>query len=132
MSEEPAFVPRNFLIYPNFFGKQARPDVRLARSFAGAARLAWAIEQHELALAMNLLMAKMDRSGPEVAAMLDMKSRNLWSKLTGRAPAKEDDLIMWSWLTDTPRRTIPVRELLFDPTAVHVPTLGRLDLETLD
>ena len=90
------------------------------------------MQQQELANAMFHLRTTAEKSIPEVAAILGIQRRQLWSKLTGRSPAQEDDLITWSWMTDTPRRTAPLRELLEDPSRFHVPRLGRIRLETLE
>lgn len=97
-----------------------------ATNYADAVRLAWAIEQYELSLAMGVIMDDFERDTPEVAASLDMPRRQLWSKLTGRAPAKVSDLIMWSWLTNKQHKRPPVRELLVNPTNVLIPSLHRI------
>jgi hypothetical protein len=134
VSQPPSFVPRDLLVVPGYFETQEPKNLQwhLATDYLGAVRLAWAMQQQELANAMFHLRTTAEKTIPEVAAILGIQRRQLWSKLTGRSPAQEDDLITWSWMTDTPRRTAPLRELLEDPSRVHVPRLGQIRLETLE
>lgn len=134
MSQPPSFVPRDLLVVPGYFETQEPKNLewRLATDYPGAVRLAWAMQQQELANAMFHLRTAAEKTTPDVAAILGIPRRQLWSKLTGRSPAQEDDLITWSWMTETPRRTKPLRELLEDPNRVLVPRIRPLRFETLE
>ena len=85
---------------------------------ARRAKLARAREQHELALAVHLLCLKHRNSIPDLAQRLDQRRESLWSKLTGRAPAREEDLILWAWLTGERWRDYQLAGLCAEPIAM--------------
>lgn len=121
MPRPPAFVPRELLEVPEFFGEQEEPRWQDAVSFEGALRLARAREQHELAYVIYCMRLKRDRSVPDVAAMLGLPAANLRRKLQGEVPAQEEDLIAWCWLTGEQRRNYQPERLLENGAAVEIP-----------
>ena len=105
MANPPSFVPRDFLEVPEFFGVHEDVTWHLAKDYAGAARLARSREQHELAYRIWLLRTEHKNSVQDVADVLGQRRENLWSKLNGKTPATEEDLIRWAWLVGEARRT---------------------------
>ena len=121
---KPSFVPRDLLVVPLSFGKRDDVEWSLAYDYEGAILLARAREQHDLALAINLLMEKYQLSKSYVARELGVPRATLTRKLTGAVPAQENDIIAWCWLTGESRRSYRPEHLLADPSAVILPRLG--------
>jgi hypothetical protein len=117
------FIPAELLTVPGFFGEQEDVTWILAHDLEGAIRLAWAREQHELALLIHLRRVPMELSIPDVAARLGVMASDLRRKLKGRFPAQMEDLYLWCWYLDEPRRNFRPEDLLTDPTLVSVPRL---------
>ncbi|MGH8981388.1 MAG: hypothetical protein ACRDWE_10275 [Acidimicrobiales bacterium] len=124
MSVPPSFVPRRLLRVPGFFGEQEDVEWKLARDVEGAVRLARAREQHDLAFVLHRRRLELERSVPDIAAHLGVPRGNLVSKLTGRAPATEGDLIRWCWFLDEKRRSYRPEDLLEHPERTYVPRLS--------
>ena len=118
MAFPPAFVPRELLEVPGYFGVQRDVTWRLADDVAGAIRLARAREQHVLAYAVHLLRLRYDNSIPDMADRLGQRREGLWRKLTERQPAQEEDLILWCWLAGESRRSYQPDGLVSEPIAM--------------
>lgn len=123
MPGKPAFVPRDLLRVPGFFGEQEDPVWKYAEDVAGAVRLARAREQHELAFIMYYRSKELELSIPDIAARLEVPRGNLGRKLAGYVPAQENDIIIWCWFLDEPRRTYTAERLFANKTLVVVPRL---------
>jgi hypothetical protein len=77
---ERPFVPQRLMEIPAFFGRQERVKWILAEDVAGAALLARAMEQHELALLIHLRQ-KADRTYiPDLAVQLGQKHKTADSR----------------------------------------------------
>ncbi len=124
MPGTPAFVPRELLRVPGFFGEQEDPVWIYAADLAGAVRLARAREQHELAFLMYYRSKELGLSIPDVAARLGVPRGNLGRKVAGYVPAQENDIITWCWFLDEQRRTYRPEELFGRSAQVFVPRLS--------
>ncbi|MHB8219679.1 MAG: hypothetical protein ACYDHU_05070 [Acidimicrobiales bacterium] len=84
-------MPRDLLVVPGYFETQDPKNLEwhLATDFPGAVRLARAMQQQELANAMFHLRTTVEKTIPEVAAVLGIKRRLRWSKLTGRSATRQ-------------------------------------------
>jgi hypothetical protein len=114
MPHRPAFVPRSHLENGKDFGIDRDAMWNFASSFEDAIELARAREQHELACSINELRENGKNSIHDIAEELGETEDTFWRKLTGRAPAQEEDLIVWSWLTGENRRTYSPKDLAGD------------------
>lgn len=123
-----SFSPRNLLEHADDFGMEADVVWRYASNLDEALRLSRAIDQHTQALGINRLLRRGRHSMTDLARVLGERSETLAAKLRGRAPAPERDLILWSWMTATPRTHRPISELVrLAPgadTASLLPVLG--------
>jgi hypothetical protein len=106
------------MVVEDFFGQQEDVEWRLARDLPGALKLARSREQHELALMVHRQCMKYRLSYPDLAARLEQRRESLWSKLTGRSPAREADLILWAWLTGERRRSYEPAGLTATPILI--------------
>ncbi len=121
MPTPPSFVPRDLLIWPGYFGRHADAEYYLARDLP-AMQLAWAREQHELALAVEERLNQCQNSIADLAAGTGQGARMLGEKVSGKCPAINTELILWCWLTGKTRLSCKV-ELLEDPDVpVRVPS----------
>jgi hypothetical protein len=103
------------MLVEEYFGQQEDVRWELARDLPGALKLARAREQHELALAVHLLLLAGRNSIPDLAETLEQRRESLWAKLTGRWPASEEDLFLWAWLTGEYRRHFRLTDLVSRP-----------------
>jgi len=128
MTQQSSFTPRELLEEPGDFGTE--PDVtwKYAANLDQAIRLSRAIDQHVQALGINRLLRRGHHSMTDLASVLGERAETLADKIRGRAPAPERDLVLWSWMTKTPRTHSPLSELVNLPTGVTtaslLPTLG--------
>ena len=125
MPAPPSFVPQALMVVPDYFGQQEDVEWKLARDLDGTLKLAQAREQHDLALQVHRQCLKYHLSCPDLARALSQRRESLWSKLTGRSPAREADLILWAWLTGEHRRNYRLEGLTAKPVAV--PSFNRID-----
>jgi hypothetical protein len=109
------------MLFPENFGRMEDPDWILARDLSRALKLAWAREQHELALQVQLLCLAHRNSIPDVADALEQRRETLWNKLTGRWPANEEDLQLWAWLTNESRRNFKPEHLADEGVRIRLP-----------
>ena len=112
MTHQSSFAPRDHLEHPADFGSEADVTWRYARSLDEAVRLSRAIDQHVQALGVNRLLRRGRHSMTDLATVLGERPETLASKLRGRAPAPEGDLVLWSWMTGTARVHSPLVELV--------------------
>lgn len=111
MPRPPSFVPRSLLEHPVDFGVEADVTWKLASSLAGAARLARAVEQHCVALAVNRLLRRNRNSIADLARALGVREATLQQKLNGQLPASPEDLNVWLWLVDAQPSLPPLATL---------------------
>lgn len=112
MTVPPEYVPCDLLEYAADFGIDEDPIWLLASDLAGAVRLSRAIDQHEQARAIARMLRRSGNDVPGLAKELGVRTETLSAKLRGLRPAREKDLITWSWMTGEPRRHRPLSELL--------------------
>lgn len=112
MPEAPSFTPRALLEHPDDFGLEADATWRFARSLDEAICLNRAIDQHTQALGVGRLLRRRRNSIADLAGAIGQRPETLASKLRGRRPAPEADLVVWSWLTGAARRHPPLGELV--------------------
>ncbi len=129
MAEPASFVPRSFLKHPDDFGVDFEVSWHLARSLDEALRLSRAIDEHHLAVTLGRMLRRRRHSMSDLAAALGERPETVAAKLRGRRPAPERDLLLWSWMTGSPRTHPPLAELVVlpdgqDPSA----PLPRLDV----
>ncbi len=122
MSQAPSSVPRGLLVVPGYLETREPKNLewQLTTDYLGAVRLAWAMQQQEPG-ERHVPPEDDGRDDPELAAILGIERRQRWSKLTGRAPAQEDDLITLSWMTGTPWRPKPRGDFLRTPAVCTSP-----------
>jgi hypothetical protein len=103
------------MLIEEYFGQQEDVEWKLARDLPGALKLARAREQHELAYAVHLKLLAGRNSVPDLAQALNQRRESVWSKLSGRWPASEEDLFLWAWLTGEHRRHFRPTDLVDRP-----------------
>lgn len=119
MSRPYAFVPKDFLEVPGYFGQQEDVQWYLATDLLTAMRLARSREQHELSLAIRMLQRRYNNTDADFAQQIGAKDATTTGrKLAGSCPATEQDLILWSWITGLPRRSFRPDDLTEEPIAV--------------
>ena len=123
MTHQSSFAPRDHLEQPADFGSEADVTWRYATSLDEAVRLSRAIDQHVQALGINRLLRRGHHSMTDLATVLGERPETLAAKLRGRAPAPEGDLVLWSWMTATPRVHRPVDEIVNLPSGVATGSL---------
>ena len=128
MTLNAAFSPRDCFEIPDDFGRE--PNMRWipARNLDEAVRLSRAIDQHLQAVEVNRLLRRGRYSMTDLAKALRERPETLSSKLRGRAPATERDLILWSWLTGGTRAHPPLERIGRgpdgEPGTTFLPDLG--------
>jgi hypothetical protein len=94
MAGRPRFVPRSFLVHPGYFGEQEDMEWKYAPELQTALQLAHSIEQHELALAIHLRLARDNTKVADLAVRFrgdapdeGAGSAQLWrNKMAGKVP----------------------------------------------
>lgn len=126
VTEPASFVPRSLLEHPDDFGAETDVTWRLAASLDEAIRLARALDQHHLSIAVGRMLRRSGHSMADLATVLGERPETLAGKPRGRRPAPEGDLCMWSWMSGARRTHPPLGELVAvdgDPSGL-LPTLG--------
>jgi hypothetical protein len=125
MTRRGAFIPRDFIEVPEYFGQQDDVQWHLATGLNRAIILARSRQQHELAYAMRLLQERHSNSNHSVADAIGTKESTLGRKLRGLVPATENDLILWAWTTGERRRGFRPNDLTDEPIAVPLFPMNR-------
>jgi hypothetical protein len=104
------------LMVPEFHGVNENVAWHLALSATDAIHLARVREQHELAYAIRIERTPSSNSVLDIAVALETRYNTLQPKFKGWAQATENDLIRWTWLVGTERRSYRPRDLWSDRT----------------
>ena len=115
MKRSSSFAPRDLLTHPADFGREINVTWRYARSLDEAVRLSRSIDQHMQSLGIDRMLRRGRYSMSDLAKVLGQRPETLAKKLRGRMPAPEGDLVLWSWLSGTPRAHVPLGEIANPP-----------------
>jgi len=110
-----SFAPLDLLTHPADFGREINVTWRRATSLDEAPRLSRSIDQHLQSLGMDRILRRGRYSVSDLARALVERPESVLDKLRGRAPAPERDLVLWSWMSGTPRVQVPLSEIANPP-----------------